>query len=878
MRLPEGFFRDLRVPRWNRGLSSCRSAPRACRRPARPASRLCRWPRRASTTARGTPRVFPVRLRGKAMGFSPRAFRLGPAPRRGRRPRTPRRRSRSSRGAVARARPRGALRVRRAAGGRGSDGAIARALVRRAPEALLLGLRRSRSLRRFGGRSGRSCWRRISGSVPGSFCSGPSRFLQAPRTSLMVVFSSSGAWSDAARAAGGAARGRRPAAATARPVALLLCLLLLSLEGKSALLFEWLSLVALRAPHRLSRRKSLPSPSPISPTRSSCGSAPSSAAPPPPGGGTARGLPDEGRPPRPAPARHGPHGRPAARASCIFGRSHRRGTRRRSWGGPPEEKRFFEWRMRRPCIPYASSVCGFRPPSRGPRFRASRFNRPFSQDLSTSRSRKPPAAPSSWSPFSSLASSPIFVSLPALPRVVDYVDALAEAARQAANDDPAPWRRAYWEVEAPRLARAERRAADGAKVLFATTAFDAAHLPPGTRAVPNGVEVLPLAPRPRGPVVAFSGRLRYRPNVLAVKRLLDSIWPRVVRDVPEARLVLGGADAPRWLRARAGRGGVEVVSPVADMAAFLRTARVAAAPVALGTGTPNKLFEAFEAGAAVVASPEVAARAAAARRGAAGRDRAHGRRFRRGARGPSAGRRRRGAREARGGGPGSRRTRTARGRSTRSRPATARRGSAHEAAGPLRGPHRPPRGRRRGRRDGPLRARRGRSAALCRCRARSGPSRRPTCLSTRGGSLGVALVTPSALWLAGTYDEPLASLKERGGLLVAALLAGGLLLSLYFLAGRAVPRTVLLLWVPAALARPRALEAGRGGGRAHRDAPRPRPRRGGGRAPRRGRARVRAHHGPHAPRVARGRLRASSRVRRATSSSRPTVRRTAARS
>lgn len=199
--------------------------------------------------------------------------------------------------------------------------------------------------------------------------------------------------------------------------------------------------------------------------------------------------------------------------------------------------------------------------------------------------------------------------LPAVPRVVDYVDSLAAAARQAAHDDPAPWRRAYWEAEAPRLARAEARAAEGAAVLFATTPFDAAHLPPGTRAVGNGVVVAPLAPGPRVPVVAFSGRLRYRPNVLAVKRLLDDIWPRVRRDVPEARLVLGGADAPTWLLARSGRDGVEVVSPVPDMAAFLRGARVAAAPVAMGTGTPNKLFEAFEAGAAVVASEAVVARA-----------------------------------------------------------------------------------------------------------------------------------------------------------------------------------------------------------------------------------------------------------------------------
>ena len=196
------------------------------------------------------------------------------------------------------------------------------------------------------------------------------------------------------------------------------------------------------------------------------------------------------------------------------------------------------------------------------------------------------------------------------PLVVDFVDALAEAARQAARDDPAPWRRAYWTVEAPRLAVAEARAARGAAVLLATTPYDAAHLPAGTRAVANGVTLLPPGPAERAPVVAFTGRLMYRPNRLAARRLLRDIWPRVRRAVPDARLLVGGAEAPGEVRASEGREGVEVVSPVADMAAFLRRARVVVAPVELGTGTPNKLFEAFEAGAAVVASPGVLARAA----------------------------------------------------------------------------------------------------------------------------------------------------------------------------------------------------------------------------------------------------------------------------
>ena len=47
----------------------------------------------------------------------------------------------------------------------------------------------------------------------------------------------------------------------------------------------------------------------------------------------------------------------------------------------------------------------------------------------------------------------------------------------------------------------------------------------------SGTLLLAPPEGPRGPVVAFSGRLRYRPNELAVKRLVERIWPRVVREV-----------------------------------------------------------------------------------------------------------------------------------------------------------------------------------------------------------------------------------------------------------------------------------------------------------------------------------------------------------
>lgn len=200
--------------------------------------------------------------------------------------------------------------------------------------------------------------------------------------------------------------------------------------------------------------------------------------------------------------------------------------------------------------------------------------------------------------------------LPRAPLVVDYVDALSEAARQNATRDPSPWRRLYWRAEAPRLVRAELEAARGARLLLATTPFDAAALPAGTEAIAIGAHVGPPPPRERGPVVAFTGRMGYRPNAVAAERLLREIWPAVRARVPRAELVVGGADAPEALRRlAAATPGARLVSPVEDMRALLGGARVAAVPVDMGTGTPMKVWEALEAGCAVVATPAAASRA-----------------------------------------------------------------------------------------------------------------------------------------------------------------------------------------------------------------------------------------------------------------------------
>ena len=246
MRLPDGFFRDLRVP----------EGTEAFQLPVRP----------AGVPAPGAPRVealslaearlddlardasgLPVRLRGKAMGFTAAAFRAGPA----KATKTTAEDSEATLALLARG-----VRVRALDGPFAFD----------EPSADAGAMGRSRA-RWFGGHLKlffvalgdliQSFARRPLGTFvlasdlwlrPRIFLLGTLAALASAADVLMVVLSSSGAWSASARAAGGAAAVGGEAAA-GRPVALLACLLLLSLEGKSALVVEWLSVAALR--HRI---------------------------------------------------------------------------------------------------------------------------------------------------------------------------------------------------------------------------------------------------------------------------------------------------------------------------------------------------------------------------------------------------------------------------------------------------------------------------------------------------------------------------------------------------------------------------------------------------------------------------------------------------
>jgi sugar transferase (PEP-CTERM/EpsH1 system associated) len=125
--------------------------------------------------------------------------------------------------------------------------------------------------------------------------------------------------------------------------------------------------------------------------------------------------------------------------------------------------------------------------------------------------------------------------------------------------------------------------------------------------VPLGVDVGHFRPdrQPSGSGVIFTGVFSYRPNLDGALWLIDEVWPRVVAQVPEARLSLVGSGPPAKLRRAAQRAGVLVTGTVPDVRTYLWQAAVTVAPLHTARGVQNKVLEGVAAGLPAVVTPAV---------------------------------------------------------------------------------------------------------------------------------------------------------------------------------------------------------------------------------------------------------------------------------
>ncbi|MEA2489734.1 MAG: hypothetical protein QOH21_1526 [Acidobacteriota bacterium] len=189
-------------------------------------------------------------------------------------------------------------------------------------------------------------------------------------------------------------------------------------------------------------------------------------------------------------------------------------------------------------------------------------------------------------------------------RILDSIDSLRRNAEERASAASPPMRM-FWRAEERRLARLERELPSAYDHVVVVSEAETGEFGAGAMAIENSVPMLPLDPSaPRRYDFGFWGRLAYFANADAARRLLEEIIPAIRERHPSATFVIGGADAPASIKRAAERAGVELQSPIPNVAELARNVRVAIVPTRYGSGQSSKLLEAGEAGCAVVASPE----------------------------------------------------------------------------------------------------------------------------------------------------------------------------------------------------------------------------------------------------------------------------------
>ncbi len=192
-----------------------------------------------------------------------------------------------------------------------------------------------------------------------------------------------------------------------------------------------------------------------------------------------------------------------------------------------------------------------------------------------------------------VASLPVDVA----PIVLDFCDAEWPKIRERAQlaSFPAAWR---LHARAARIRRYERQLARRVDHAVFAAARDADHVMQGISTphsvIPNGVDVAYWQRSTRSigqNTVLFAGAFSYFPNVDAATFLASEVFPRIRRDIPDARLLLVGRDPPVALKALHAPPVVTVTGLVPDMRPYYEDATVVVAPLRIAGGIQNKVLE-----------------------------------------------------------------------------------------------------------------------------------------------------------------------------------------------------------------------------------------------------------------------------------------------
>ena len=123
--------------------------------------------------------------------------------------------------------------------------------------------------------------------------------------------------------------------------------------------------------------------------------------------------------------------------------------------------------------------------------------------------------------------------------------------------------------------------------------------------VPTGVDLTEYqydpTLRPSDTLVVFTGSMDWEPNIDGVEHFCQSIWPSVLKRVPEARFRIVGRD-PNTRVLKLASASIEVTGTVPSILNHLREAAVLVVPLRIGGGTRIKIYEGMAIGKATIST------------------------------------------------------------------------------------------------------------------------------------------------------------------------------------------------------------------------------------------------------------------------------------
>jgi glycosyltransferase involved in cell wall biosynthesis len=118
--------------------------------------------------------------------------------------------------------------------------------------------------------------------------------------------------------------------------------------------------------------------------------------------------------------------------------------------------------------------------------------------------------------------------------------------------------------------------------------------------IQNALPVPPMEPLTIAKTLLFIGSFGYRPNVLAASELIEQIWPDILAQVPDAKLIIAGEHPNNIPAYKSPPANVVFTGFATDIDELYRGIRCVVCPIRSGGGTRLKVIEGALRGKAIV--------------------------------------------------------------------------------------------------------------------------------------------------------------------------------------------------------------------------------------------------------------------------------------